>query len=231
MRHTYTVLQIANTPINVQPTVLVNLLGLWAILSFVIAGRHADLAWWQDAIMGALATLLLLVADFGHAVSHIFSARYAGAPMDEVRISAGMPRTLYENNDVPPAVHRLRATGGPVFSAVGLALSLIWLALVPAGSLSAELALWSSIGHGFIFLGSLAPLPIVDGGTLLKWTLVERGWTGVAADKFIHRLDLVLGAILLFLGLIALAIQWWLVAAVLVGIGLIVLSIALGIIR
>jgi hypothetical protein len=44
--------------------------------------------------------------------------------MDEVRISLGMPRTLYRENAVSPDAHRLRALGGPIFNALGLLVSL-----------------------------------------------------------------------------------------------------------
>ena len=44
--------------------------------------------------------------------------------MDEVRISLGMPRTLYRDNAVSPNAHRVRALGGPIFNLVGLLLSL-----------------------------------------------------------------------------------------------------------
>lgn len=49
-------------------------------------------------------------------------------------------------------------------------------------SMPCEVADCSSVGHGLILTGSLAPLPIVDGGSLLKWTLVERGRTPAEAD-------------------------------------------------
>ena len=71
-----------------------------------------------------MSMILLIFADFGHAIAHIFSARYAKAPMDEILITAGMPRTLYTDNNVSPATHRMRAFGGPVFSTLGLLLSI-----------------------------------------------------------------------------------------------------------
>jgi hypothetical protein len=44
---------------------------------------------------------VLVPADLGHALAHISARATPGAPMDEVRLSGGMPRTLYCNNDVP----------------------------------------------------------------------------------------------------------------------------------
>jgi hypothetical protein len=103
-----------------------------------------------------------------------------------------MPRTVYFDDDVPPRVHCLRALGGPIYSALGLSISLILRALSPHGSTVHEVAGWSCLGHAFI-LGSLAPLPVIDGGAILKWTLVERGRTPPEADEVVRRVDLALG--------------------------------------
>jgi hypothetical protein len=147
-------------------------------------------------LVGLLSTLVMMVADLGHAMAHIFSARYAGAPMDEILLSEGMPRTLYYNNDVPPRVHRLRALGGPIYNVVGLAISCLLRFLAPPGSWVREVAGWSCLGHGFILGGSLFPLPVVDGGSVLKWTLVERGRTPEQADEIVRQVDLSLGTAL-----------------------------------
>ena len=113
-------------------------------------------------------------ADVGHAMAHTVSARLAGAPMDEILLSSGMPRTLYLDNTVSPKTHIQRSLGGPIFSLIGFALSLLWWRNSARGSLSHDLAEASLFDHSFILLGSLSPLPIVDGGIILKWKLVER---------------------------------------------------------
>jgi Zn-dependent protease len=115
--------------------------------------------------------------DLGHALAHIFSARYAGAPMDDVRLSGGMPRTLYSNNDVSPDVHRIRALGGLVFNLLGFLLSSLTYLAVPHRSVARELAATSAAGHALLLIASLMPVPVVDGGTLMKWTLVAHGRT------------------------------------------------------
>ena len=182
------------TAVRVKPTFLANLLGLWGFLAWLAGRSHPERPWPLRLLVGLLSMTVLMVADLGHAMAHTISARYAGAPMDEILISEGMPRTLYHDNDVPPRVHRLRALGGPIYSAVGLAISCLLRGLAPHGSLAREVAGWSCLGHGFIFGGSLAPLPIVDGGTILKWTLVERGRTPKQADEVVTQVNLSLGA-------------------------------------
>ena len=184
------------TAIRVKPAVLANLAGLWGLAAWLAGRGHPERPWSVRILVGLLSTVAMMVADFGHAMAHIASARYAGAPMDEILISEGMPRTLYYDNDVPPRAHRIRALGGPIFSAVGLALSCLARSLAPQRSLVREVADWSCLGHGFIFGGSLVPLPIVDGGSVLKWTLVEHGRTPEEADEVVAQVDVSVGAAL-----------------------------------
>ena len=185
-----------DTAIRVKPAVLANLLGLWGLAAWLAGRGHPERPWCQRILVGLLSTIAMMVADFGHAMAHIVSARYAGAPMDEILLSEGMPRTLYYDNDVPPRAHRTRALGGPIFSAIGLALSCLVRGLASQGSVVREVAGWSCLGHGFIAGAGLVPLPIVDGGSILKWTLVERGRTPEQADEVVAQIDLSLGAAL-----------------------------------
>jgi hypothetical protein len=120
--------------------------------------------------------------------------------MNEILLSSGMPRTLYENNDVSSQTHIQRSLGGPIFSLTGFTLSLLWRRISPRGSLSRDLANASLAGHSFILLGSLAPLPMVDGGIILKWKLVEGGQSPKQADQVVRKTSLRLGAAILGLG-------------------------------
>ena len=120
--------------------------------------------------------------------------------MNKILLGLDMPRTLYKDNDVPPRVHKMRAIGGPIFSTAGLVFSLLWRVVSPSRSLSRELADIASVSHGFILFGALAPLPFVDGGTLLKWTLVEQGLTPDQADHRVHQISTGLGGMLMALG-------------------------------
>ena len=147
-----------------------------------------------------MALPVALFADVGHAMAHTVSARMAGAPMDEILLSSEMPRTLYENNDVVPGVHIMRSMGGPIFSLMCVILSLLWRSLSPRKSISRELAEISLVGHGFILLGSVAPLPMVDGGIILKWRLVQAGRSVEQADQTVRRASCGLGAALLVAG-------------------------------
>ena len=133
-----------------------------------------------------------------------------------------MPRTLYQNNDVAPTIHRMRAFGGPIFNVIGLLLSLTIFQIAFGHPIAREWMGWSAVGHGYILVMSLLPLPIVDEGTILKWTLVARGKTEVEADDFVRRVDWVLGIILVTTGIGLLLMRMWIIGLILlVGSGII----------
>lgn len=75
---------------------------LFGFLTWLVGQRRPQLSWPQRLGVGLLATPVALVADVGHALAHTVSARMSGAPMDEILLYSGMPRTLYRNNAVPP---------------------------------------------------------------------------------------------------------------------------------
>lgn len=201
------------TPVRVRPEVLFDLVGLWAGLSWVTGRRHPAWRLGRRLLAAAASALTMLSADIGHAVAHVVSSRWAGAPMDYILVSASMPRTIYLDDQVPPRAHRRRALGGPIFNGVGLLVSLALHPLAPRRSLPREVLHWSAVAHGLLLVGSLAPLPVVDGGSLLKWTLVERGQSPEQADAVVRQAGLGLGAGVAAAGLALAARHRWLPAA------------------
>jgi deazaflavin-dependent oxidoreductase (nitroreductase family) len=195
-----TLFRFNGVPVVARPDFWPVLILVTGVLTWIAGLRRPERSWLQRIGVGLLALLAALPADLGHALAHTISARLAGAPMDEVWLTAGMPRTLYENNDVLPHVHILRSLGGPIFSLICFALSLLWRNLSPRKSISRELAEISSVGHGFILLGSVVPLPMVDGGIILKWRLVQAGRSVEQADRVVQRASWGLGAALLAVG-------------------------------
>ncbi|HSB02672.1 MAG TPA: hypothetical protein VLE49_18620 [Anaerolineales bacterium] len=181
-------------PVVAQPDFWPVPILLTGVLVWVAGLRKPERSWLQRLRVALLAMPVALFAEIGHAMAHTISARLAGAPMDEILLSSGMPRTLYENNAVPPRTHIQRSLGGPIFSLVGFTLSLLWRCMSPAGSLSRDLADASLFGHSVILLGSLTPLPMIDGGTILKWKLVESGQSPEQADQTVRNTNIGLGA-------------------------------------
>jgi len=189
-------------PVVAQASFWPDLILLTGLLTWLAGRRHPSLNWLQRLGVGLLAMFVALPADVGHAMAHTISAHFAGAPMDEILLSSGMPRTLYKNNNVPPQTHILRSLGGPIFSLICAMLSMLWWRLSPHGSLSHDLAEASLAGHSMILLGSIAPVPVVDGGTILKWKLVEAGQSPEQAERTVHKTSLGLGAGFLGLGVL-----------------------------
>jgi hypothetical protein len=173
---------------------------LIGFLTWVAGRRKAERSWLQRLGVGLIAMPIALFADVGHAMAHTVSARLAGAPMDEILLSSGMPRTLYLDNAVLPQTHIQRSLGGPIFSLLCSALSLLWSRNARSGSTSHDLAEASLAGHSFILVASLAPLPMIDGGTILKWKLVEAGESPEQADRTVQKTGSALGTAALGLG-------------------------------
>lgn len=213
------------------PGFFVNLLALWAGMSWLSGRTHPEQSWPIRLLLGALTGFALVFADVGHAFAHTFSAYLAGAPMDQIKLSSGMPRTIYFNEEVPPRAHILRALGGTIFSALGLGISWLVRTLSPRNSMIREVADWSSIGHGLILTGSLAPLPIVDGGSILKWALVENGRTPVEADHTVKQAGVATGIAASSAGVLLATRRHWLPAAGLFAAGLVAVGAATGRIR
>jgi hypothetical protein len=220
-----------NTPLDVSPGFFADLLSLWAGMAWLSGRNHPERPWTVRLLAGAISGFVLILADVGHAFAHTLSARLAGAPVDRIKLSSGMPRTIYDDNQVSPRTHRMRASGGPIFSALGLGLSLLAHILLPHDSIAREVAGWSCIGHGLILTGSLAPLPIVDGGSLLKWTLVERGRSPVEADQVVRQAGIVTGIAASSAGVMLATRRRWLPAAGLIAAGFVAFAAAIGKIR
>ena len=117
--------------------------------------------------------------------------------MDAMRIAWGMPLVVYYNlNDqnVTPRQHISRALGGPLFNAALLPFILLFRRFTRQGSVSREVADAAAGMNLFLCTASLMPIPGIDGGPILKWSLVESGRSVAEADDLVKKADLVLGA-------------------------------------
>ncbi len=221
-------LKVFDTPVKIKKIMLLLIPVLWGGLAWLEFHWHPERGLLSGLFAGLLAAILLVAAEYGHPLAHVLSARFAGAPMKEILISTGMARTLYPEDKVAPNVHRMRALGGPIFNILALLLSLAIRGISPENSMIRDLAGWSALGHGLLFVMSLTPVSIVDGGTLLKWTLVAGGKTEGEADEIMQRVNWAIGLGLLILGAGLIAIRMWIAGAVLIGFGVLASGVAAG---
>lgn len=139
---------------------------------------------------------VVLGSEWGHNLAHAAAANRIGKPMDAIRITWGMPLCVYYdiNDDlVTPRQHILRALGGPLFSFILLVISSAVRRITLKDSLVREVADVSCATNAFLSTVSLLPIPGIDGGPILKWSLVERGRTVEEADQVIRKVDGALG--------------------------------------
>jgi hypothetical protein len=198
-------LTVMKTRVRASAVALIYVITLWGLLTWLGLHWHLQGQFWESLGVGFVSMLLMVFADFGHPFGHVLSARFARAPMDEIVISGDMPRTLYQNNKVSPRVHKLRAIGGPLFNLLGLLLSAAIFVVATGWNLGMEWAAWSALAHGLMLIMSMAPIPVVDGGTILMWTLVEAGHTTADAAKILRRVDLGIGVLFVLAAVVFLA--------------------------
>jgi len=99
-----------------------------------------------------------------HSIGHLTFGKFVGHPMTGNLVTATLPVNLYDGKRYPSRVHVIRSLGGPCINLIsGLAL----------------LAIDRLIGHNqfiqfaayvnlMFFIVSLAPIPTMDGGVLVR---------------------------------------------------------------
>lgn len=189
---------ILDTPVTAELSILFSVfnmlgLGIW------LAGPQYS---WPDRLRrGGLMLLTYILADLIHYVGHILSSRWAGGPIDRIHMAAPLPRAVYLDNDVPPRVHRLRSVGGPLASGLAALFFGALRLVIPKNSVGADWLKQSAGLNGLTAIGSLAPLPLVDGGAILKWTLVEQGQPPEAAEQKVQQVNLAFGTVAAVVGI------------------------------
>jgi len=118
----------------------------------------------QAPLLALAGVLSWYEADLIHVAGHIVSSRRAGAPMDEVRWGF-LAANGYHDHDVSPQQHIGRSLGGPIASAAAALLYwLAWRAL--HRTLLGRVALIACVQNALVAIGSMAPLPVIDGGVI-----------------------------------------------------------------
>jgi Zn-dependent protease len=194
-----TVGKVFGTPLVVKGKTWLPLteLALWPVMAWLAGRGRSDRSWGQRLGTGALTTVAILGSEWCHNLAHAAAARLVGKPMDALRIVWGMPLVVYHDigdETVTPREHILRAVGGPVCNALLLPFALIFRRFTRENSALRDVADAAVGMNTFLSTASLLPIPGIDGGPILKWSLVGRGYTPEAADEAVRGVNRVMGA-------------------------------------
>ena len=167
-------------------------LALWAIFTRSASRRKPDNSRLQWSREGFLKMAVVLGSEWCHNLAHLIASNWIGKPMDQMRIQAGMPRCIYHeinDHDVTPRQHIARSMGGPIVSLLLLPVTGLMRTLTKTDSIAGETARTAFQTNLFLSLVSLLPIPGIDGGPILKWSLVERGKTIEEADQVVRQVN------------------------------------------
>ena len=206
----------------------------WPIMAWVAKKRISERSWLQSLGIGALTMPVLLGSEWCHNLAHAAAANMVGKPADAIRITWGMPLLVYydvNDREVTPRQHIIRALGGPVFNILVLPIAIYLRSRSGPKSISRDLANVALGANIFLPAVGLLPIPGIDGGPILKWSLVQKGQTLQEADHSVRKVDGVLGILLAIAGVFSLRRRRWLIGGLLMQLGAIALSIALGILK
>ena len=190
----------------------------WGIMSLVAGRNRPERSWSERLGVGSLTMAAILGSEWCHNLAHAAAARLVGKPMDALLVMWGMPMVIYfnvEDEDVTPRQHIMRALGGPLFNATAAVIAgLVRRSTQP--ETGAREVMDAAVGmNTFLCTGSLVPVLELDGGPLLKWTLVERGQTPTQANETVQKASRVVGGGLGMATGIALKKRRWFLGAIL----------------
>jgi Zn-dependent protease len=169
---------------------------VWLLMSWLAGWGREDRPWWKRLGIGALTMSTILGSEWCHNLAHAAAAQSIGKPMDALRVTWGMPLVVYydiNDRSVTPRQHIYRALGGPVCNGLFLLLALCFRRLTKKGTVSGDVANAAVGMNAFLMSVSLLPIPGIDGGPILKWSLVDRGSTPEEADEAVQRVNRVVG--------------------------------------
>lgn len=179
----------------------VNQLIIWGLFARASRRRNPGRSWLRAGLEGFCQMTAMLGSEWGHNLAHLFGSHLVDKPMDQFRIQLGMPRCVYyklNDLDVTPREHVVRALGGPIFNLLVLPFASLASRLTSPDSIAGMTARTARDTNLFLSVVSLLPIPGIDGGPILKWSLVERGKSIEEADEVVRKTN---GPLALFLGL------------------------------
>ena len=165
---------------------------VWAGMTWHVSRQQPARPLSQRLGLGALLTTIALGSEWLHNLAHAAAACLIHKPVDAIRVIWGMPLLVYfdiQDEQVTPKQHIIRASGGPIFNSVLLAIALLARSQTRSNSAAREIADVAAGFNALIVGAGLLPIPALDGGALLKWSLVESGHARAAADETVRRMN------------------------------------------
>jgi Zn-dependent protease len=172
-------------------------LAAWGLIAWVTARKRPDWSPGKRLTAGGLSSLIIFGSEWCHNLAHAAVAHHIGKPADAILIFWGTPLLIYydiNDQQVSPSHHILRATGGPLFNALMVPLTLLARRATRDGTLGRYCADLAVGANGFIAAMALLPIPGIDGGPILKWSLVKGGRSPQEADEVVKKVNLVVGS-------------------------------------
>ena len=164
----------------------------WGFMAWLV-GRHAPPRTLRQRLgLGALLMPIVLGSEWLHNLAHAAAACLIHKPIDAIRIVWGTPLLVYfdiQDEQVMPRQHIARASGGPIFNLALLTIALLGRSRTRSNTAAREIA-DAAVGVNALIVGAgLLPIPALDGGAILKWSLVESGRTREDADEIVRRVN------------------------------------------
>jgi hypothetical protein len=162
----------------------------WLIFSYLTGKRHPDEGWWKRFESGGLMMSSVLGSEWCHNLAHAAAAKWVGKPADEIRIVLGMPLLVYHDIDdqtVAPCQHIIRAIGGPLANIILLAATSFIKRFIKTETIGIEIVDAARNTNFVLLIAGLTPQPWLDGGAVLKWSLVSKGSSLEEAEKTVRK--------------------------------------------
>lgn len=173
----------------------------WGLFSRASQRRNPERSWFRAGLEGFCQMVVMLGSEWGHNLAHLLTSHLVDKPMDQFRIQLGMPRCVYHelnDSDVTPQQHLVRALGGPIFNLLVLPFASAAKQLTKKKTIAGMTARTAWDTNLLLAVISWLPIPGIDGGPILKWSLVERGKTPQEADEVVRKVN---GPLAILLGL------------------------------
>jgi Zn-dependent protease len=154
--------------------------------------------------------------------------------MDYLRLTWGTPLVVYNQVDDPqvsPRQHICRALGGPVFNLLVAPLAWLLRRRTAPGTWQRDVANIFLGTNLFLPLVGMLPIPALDGGPVLKWTLVARGRSREQAWRTVRAANTAGAVVAGTAGALALSRRRWGTAALLLQFAGLMAAYAIGWLR